>query len=133
MMNISFELEGLEEIIDKAEAMYGNVDDAMDAYLLAYGQVILQEEQNLVRVDTGKTKEALKVSKIKTSRGVKAVWIGDVDKKRGAIPWYLEHGVTRKGQLVKFPFMRPAAYRKKSEGMQAGLEAFEEVLKGGNN
>ena len=129
-MNISLELNGLEEIIDRAEQMYGNVDKAMDAYLLAYGNVILEEEQRLVRVDTGKTKRALKVSKVKTKQSVKSVWIGDVDKKRGAIPWYLEYGNSRG---TKFPFMRPAAYRKKVEGMEKGLQAFEEALRNGNN
>lgn len=129
-MGINFELEGIDELIDRAEQLYGNVDNAMDAYLLAYGNVILEEEQRLVRVDTGKTQKALKVSKVKTKRGIKSVWIGDVDKKRGPIPWYLEYG-NSKGN--KFPFMRPAAYRKKAEGMEKGLEAFEEALRSGNN
>lgn len=130
LMDIRFELDGLEEIIDRAEQMYGNSDSAMDAYLLAYGNVILEEEKRLVRVDTGKTKRALKLSKVKTRKTIKSIWIGDVDKIRGAIPYYLEYGNSHGN---KFPFMRPAAYRKKAEGMDKGLEAFEEALRNGNN
>ena len=129
-MPIDFGLEGIEELIEKAEHMYGNVDNAQDAFLLAYGEEILKEEQSLVRVDTGETKKALKVSKVKTQKGVKSVWIGDVDRKRGAIPYYLEYGVMRKGNLKKFPFMRPAVYRANEQAKQKGIQAFEGVLHG---
>lgn len=127
---ITFELDGLQELLDKAERMYGNTDDASVAYLEGYGEAVLEGEKQLVRVDTAKTQKSLKVSKVKTQRSVKTIWIGDVDRKRGAIPWYLEHGVMRGGKLVKYPFMRPAAYQRKADGMQRGLKRFEEVLKG---
>lgn len=130
VMGIVFELEGLESIIEKAERMYGNSDNAQDAFLIAYGQEILQEEQALVRVDTGETKESLKLSKVKNARSIKSIWIGDVDKKRGAVPYYLEYGVMRKGTLKKYPFMRPAVHRANERGKEKGIIAFKEVLNG---
>ncbi len=129
-MPIEFEVQGINELIEEAEKMYGNVEEAEKAFLQAYGNEILEEEKNLVRVDTGATRDSLKVSGIKVKSGERYILIGDVDRKRGAIPYYLENGVVRKGRLVKFPFMRPAVYKRGNIAKMKGIEAFRRALHG---
>lgn len=129
-MPITFEIEGLDKLIEEAERMHGNVEKAQDAFLQAYGKEILEEEQNLVHVDTGATRDSLKVSKVKVKAGERYILIGDVERKRGAVPYYLERGVIRKGRLVKYPFMRPALYKRGDIAKAKGIEAFRRALHG---
>lgn len=124
---MSLDIEGLTGLMKTIENMGKNVEKVQAKALKKGAEIVLREQQQTVNVDTGETKKALMISGIRTENGVKKIWVGDVKRKRGNVPYYLEYGPIGKKKR-KFPFMRPSLRNKKAEVIEVEKEVFREEL-----
>lgn len=125
-MSTEFEVEGLDSILRTLENMGKDGSIIEDKSLIEAVQPILEDEQNtnMFKDRTGKLRKALKVSKVKKSKGLKVVWIGDVDKKAN-YSWYIEWGDSKRAPR---PFMRQAYDNNKNTIYQNLKKSIEENL-----
>lgn len=124
---MSLDIEGLDSLMKTIENAGKNIEKVQNKALNKGADIVLKEQQRTVNVDTGATQESLMKSGVRTEKGVKKIWVGDVKRKRGNIPYYLEYGPIGKKKR-KFPFMRPALRNKKAEVLEAEKEVFREEI-----
>lgn len=86
-------LEGMDELVNKINLMGIKTSQAINPALKAAAEPILNEVQETTAyIDrTHKLRDSMKISGIKTVRGAKAIWVGDVDKQAN-YSWYVEFG-----------------------------------------
>lgn len=118
-MAIDIGLDGVEDLIRMFESLGKQGNKAITKALEDGAEPILKEIQatKLFKDRTGDLRESQKVSKVKTRKGKKFVWIGDVDgvAKYG---WIVEYGSSTQNAR---PFMREA-WNKQIKEAQARIK-----------
>ena len=126
-MSTEFEVDGLDSILRTLQNMGKEGSIIEDNSLMEAVQPILEDEQNtnMFKDRTGKLRKALKISKVKISKGIKVVWIGDVDKK-AKYSWYIEWGDSKRAPR---PFMRQSYDSNKAAVYQNLKKTIEKNLR----
>lgn len=129
MSSCELELTGMDELIEKLTELGNKGTKAMNAALEKGAQPILD---NMKATDAFNDRskmdglrDNLKVSKVKTRKSGKFIWIGDVDRK-APYSWYLENGTSR---MVARPFMRTAYREEKAKALKIIKEEMAKSLK----
>eukprot|EP00825_Cyclidium_porcatum_P010689 TRINITY_DN15478_c0_g1_i2.p2 TRINITY_DN15478_c0_g1~~TRINITY_DN15478_c0_g1_i2.p2 ORF type:complete len:150 (-),score=46.82 TRINITY_DN15478_c0_g1_i2:33-482(-) len=93
MLGVNMSLEGMDALINKIELMGIKTNAVISPALKAAAEPVLNEAKGIAAfIDkTGNLRKAMKISNVKTIKGVKAVWVGDVDKQAN-YSWYVEFG-----------------------------------------
>lgn len=115
----SMELEGMDELIKKIDEMGRKGTRIESQALKKAGEVIADEfkRTSAFQDKTGKLREGLKVSGIRSSKGVKHVLVGiqKGDNSKVFYGKFLEYGTSK---MSAKPFMGPAYESKKKEAEQ---------------
>lgn len=148
-MGVSIELEGMDELINRIEAMGNKTSQAINPILIAAAQPVLDDVQRTAAyIDhSGHLRGAMKKSNVKVAKGIKSIWVGDVDKTAN-YSWYVEFGHSKaqstknmsardkfKGKLNKVteaaahPFMQPGFDRNKQEVRNIMKQMLQDILK----
>lgn len=105
-MAVDIGLEGVDDLLKMIECLGKQGNKAITKALEEGAEPILKEIQatKLFKDRTGDLREAIKVSKVKSRKGNKFIWIGDIDgvAKYG---WVVEYGSSTQHAR---PFMREA-------------------------
>lgn len=129
-MSCEIELQGIDEVLAKLEELGAKGNKAINKALEKGAEPILDTMKNTDMFDdhSGRLRESIKVSKVKTRKSGKYIWIGDVDRV-ATHGWYVEFGSSTQSAR---PFMRDAWNRKKKqaqeiikEELRKGLEELE--------
>lgn len=127
---MSFEMTGIEDILNRLDDMGRKVEPIQNKILNAQSDILLEEMKKNIRVDTGKTRDSLNESGVLTSGGERRKLVGAYKCSRAQIVWYLERGCARwKGK--KYPFMRPSFYKCKNEMLDVAKEILEKEMRKG--
>ena len=112
-MATTFDVQGFEELTKKLESMGKKGAKIEDEALQKAAEPILQDAKSTTAFKdvSGKLRKSLKISKVKKNKGIKFVWVGDVDKQAN-YSWYVEYGDARSAER---PFLRPAYDRNKKQ------------------
>lgn len=115
-MSVEITLDGVSELIDQLEALGRKGNSVINNALEKGSEPVLDAMKNSDMFDdrTGNLRKSIKVSKVKTRKGQKFVWCGDVDGE-ARYSWYLEMGSSN--QAAK-PFMRTAYEETKEKARQ---------------
>lgn len=126
-MSVNLELEGVDSVIAKLEAMGKKANQAINEALEAGADPILKEAKSSTQWKdrSGRLRKSLMISKVKTSKRGKVIWVGDVERK-APYSWYIEYGHS-KGSAK--PFLRPAYMKKKQESKQLIMQTLSEAIK----
>lgn len=124
-MGIDIELQGIGALRDKIEQMGLKVSKVEGEALKAAAEPILKDAQSLVPVRTGNLKKSLVISNIKSSKGRKFVWVGDVDKKAN-YSWFVEFGHSK---APAHPFLGPAFEQNKAKARSIIRDKLKEALR----
>lgn len=126
-MSVNLELQGMTTLLNKLQELGKKGNQAVNQAIEVGAQPILQELQTTtVFVDrTGDLRRAQKVSKVKSRKNTKFVWVGDVDRKC-PYAWPLELGTSK---TVARPYMREAWNKKKQESLRVIKEELQKGLK----
>lgn len=114
MSNSNFEVEGLDNLMAKIEAMGKKGANIQDDALQQAAKPILADAIKNAPEDTGKLKKGLKISKAFNKKGIRYVYVG-TDKKDPQSPFYaffLEFGTSK---MSARPFLRPAYENNKKQ------------------
>lgn len=149
MLGVNMSLEGMDALINKIELMGIKTNAVISPALKAAAEPVLNEAKGTAAfIDkTGNLRKAMKISNVKTIKGVKAVWVGDVDKQAN-YSWYVEFGHSKAqsiknmsakdkqaGKLVKVtnaaphPFLQPAFQNHEEESKQIIKAYLQAALK----
>lgn len=122
----SMELEGMDQLIKKIADMGKAGIMVENAALKKAGEVILEEAKNNVPERTGKLKNGLKVSGVKSKNGRKYVLVGIQKSDNSEIFYgkFFEFGTSK---MKAKPFMAPAYESKK----RAVTEIIKEEIRRG--
>lgn len=129
-MSVNIELQGIDEVLAKLEELGTKGNKAINKALEKGAEPVLEAMKNTDMFDdhSGRLRDSLKVSKVKTRKSGKYIWIGDVDRE-APWGWYVEFGSSKKEAR---PFMRDAWNRKRKEAqerikeeLRKGLEELE--------
>ena len=123
-------LQGVDEIIAKLNAINANVNKLTNTALKAAAVPVLEDAKATTEFKdrTGKLRELLKTSSVKTKDGVKYVLVG-VDKSDNSEIFYakfLEFGTSR---MAARPFLGPAYERNKHKILDIIRDKMKEGLK----
>lgn len=89
-MQFDIELQGFDEIINAIDKLIDNTDEVVENSLKKGGQILLNKMRDTVPVDTGRLKNSLEISNLKTDAdGIRYISVGDVHSKSG-YAWYVE-------------------------------------------
>ena len=126
-MSVNLELQGMTTLLNKLQELGKKGNQAVNQAIEVGAQPILQELQTTtVFVDrTGDLRRAQKVSKVKSRKNTKFVWVGDVDRQC-PYAWPLELGTSK---TVARPYMREAWNKKKQESLRVIKEELQKGLK----
>ncbi|WP_330391310.1 HK97-gp10 family putative phage morphogenesis protein [Peptoclostridium litorale] len=115
-------LEGMDELLNRLEQLGKKGAQIENNALKKAGEIVKESIESRAPKRTGKLKESIKVSKIKTKEGQKIVEVGpDGDGFYGK---FLEFGTTK---MAAQPFMGPGFEAVKDEAAEA---IKEEIKKG---
>lgn len=130
-MGVNVELQGVGDLLNRIELMGQKTAKAINPILKEAAAPVLEEVQNTTQfIDrSGNLRAAMKMSNVKTIAGVKAIWVGDVDKVAN-YSWYVEFGHTNKDgkNTPPHPFMRPAFQNNKDEAKKIIFARLKEAL-----
>lgn len=126
-MSTDFSTQGLDQIMNRLQTMGKQGVKIENNAIIESAKPILEDAQNTVafKDKTGKLRESLKISKVKTSKGTKTVWVGDVDRNAN-YSWYVEYGSS--GHPPR-PFLKPAFDKNKDKILE---NIKKEIIKGLN-
>lgn len=129
MPSCELELTGMDDLIEKLTELGKKGTAAMNAALEKGAQPILDNMKATDafedRSKTDGLRDSLKISKVKTRKGVKFIWIGDVDRK-ALHSWYIENGTSN---MNARPFMRTAYREEKAKALKIIKEEMAKSLK----
>lgn len=111
-MGVDVKLEGMQELMDKIEAMGRKGALIQGKALKAAAEPVAEDMRKLVNVSTVEHKhirDNIEVSRVKTKRGIKYVEVGP-GKKTNWRAKFLEYGTSK---MSAKPFMAPAYERNK--------------------
>lgn len=120
-MSADMELQGFEEIAKKLEQM-GKVGSKIEnEALIKSAEPMLEDVKNTTAYKdrTGKLRKSMKMSRVKTAKDGKYIWIGDVDRE-APYSWYVE---------FTHPFLRTAYETNKDEILNIIKDEMEKGLK----
>lgn len=125
-MSCELDLVGMDEIIKKLEDIGRKGNQAINKALEIGSQPILDnmKDTNMFDDRSGRLRESLKISKIRTKKGVKYIWIGDVDRL-APCGWYVENGDSKH---VARPFMRTAWREEKEQALKIIKEELSKAI-----
>lgn len=125
MANI--ELKGIQEIVDKLQAIGANVSKLENQALKNAAEPVLEDAKTNVPVKTGKLKKGLMISNISKKDGIKRIMVG-LDRGDNSEIFYgkfVEFGTSKR---AAHPFLQPAYEKNKeiikdkiSETLRTGL------------
>lgn len=130
-MSCEIDLIGVDDLLAKLEALGKKGNKAITKALEKGAEPILDTMKNTDMFDdhSGRLRESIKVSNVKTRKSGKYIWIGDVDRV-ATHGWYVEFGSSTQAAR---PFMRDTWNRKKKqaqeiikEELRKGLEELEQ-------
>ena len=124
----NIELSGVDEILNKLQNIGANVSKFENQALRNAAEPVLEDAKANAPVRTGKLKEGLKISSIKTKEGMKYVLVG-VDKSDNSKIFYgkfVEFGTTK---MSARPFLGPAYEKNKREIVETIKNTLKEGLK----
>lgn len=133
MASCEVDLIGMEKVIEKLTEIGTKGTRAINQ---ALGKGALPILENMKTTDmfedrTHRLRDSLKVSKVRTRKDGKYIWIGDVDRQ-APHGWVVENGTSDKEAR---PFMRTAYREEKEKALQIIKEemarAFKELGAGG--
>lgn len=128
MDNTSFEVEGLESLLNKLNNMGKKGINIQNEALQEAAKPILNDAVKNAPELSGKLKRGLKISKVINKNGEKYVLVG-TDKKDKESPFYgfmIEFGTSK---MPARPFLRPAYEANKKEVIE---KIKQEIVKGLN-
>lgn len=127
MASCELDLVGMDELMKKLNELGQKGTKAINKALAKGSEPILQNMKNTDAFDdrSGRLRDSLKVSKVKTRKNVKFVWIGDVDRE-AIWGWYIENGTSKH---VATPFMRPAWREEKEKALKIIKEEMTNAFK----
>lgn len=125
-MSCEIDLDGIDEVLAKLEELGSKGSKAINRALESGAEPILQAMKSTDMFDdrSGDLRESIKVSKVKTRKSGKYIWIGDVDRMAN-YSWYVEFGSSKKEAR---PFLRDAWNRKKKEAQDRIKEGLRKEL-----
>lgn len=130
-MGVNVELQGMGDLLNRTELMGQKTAKVINPILKEAAEPMLEEIQKTTEfIDhSHNLRNAMKMSKVKTIQGVKAIWVGDVDKTAN-YSWYVEFGHTNKDgkNAPPHPFIRPAFQNNKDTAKQIIIAKLREVL-----
>ena len=124
----NIELSGVDEILNRLQQIGANVSRLENQALRNAAEPVLEDAKANAPVRTGKLKEGLKISSIKTKEGMKYVLVG-VDKSDNSKIFYgkfVEFGTTK---MSARPFLGPAYEKNKREIVETIKDTLKEGLK----
>jgi len=124
----NIELSGVDEILIRLQQIGANVSRLENQALRNAAEPVLEDAKANAPVRTGKLKEGLKISSIKTKEGMKYVLVG-VDKSDNSKIFYgkfVEFGTTK---MSARPFLGPAYEKNKREIVETIKDTLKEGLK----
>ncbi len=124
-MSIDIEFVGMDKLLEKIESMGSAANRIMSNAVKEAAQPILEEAKRLCPVRTGKLRDSLKISGVKSKKGTKYVWVGDVDNQVG-YSWFVEYGHSK---AKPHPFLHPAYEKKKKEALEIMKNKLIEAIK----
>lgn len=127
MASCEVDLIGMDKLIEKLTNMGKKGTAAMTKALEKGAEPILNNMKNTDVFDdkSGRLRESLKVSKVKTRKDGKYIWIGDVDRQ-APHGWYVENGTSDKEAR---PFMRTAYREEKEKALKIIKEEMVNAIK----
>lgn len=126
------DLIGMDKLINKLNEIGRKGTEAMTKALEKGAEPILESMKNtdMFEDHSGDLRKSLKVSKVKTRKNGKFIWIGDVDRE-APHGWYVENGTSDKEAR---PFMRTAYREEKEKALgiikEEMTNAFKDLSKG---
>ncbi|MDP4144160.1 MAG: hypothetical protein Q8936_06690 [Bacillota bacterium] len=126
-MSTTFNVEGLPEIFKRLEGMGRKGVSIENNSLINATNPILEDAKNTTAFKdvTGKLRKSLKTSNVKKNKGIKFVWVGDVDKQAN-YSWYVEYGDSK---TPPKPFLRPAYEKNKGKVLENIRNEIKKALK----
>ena len=124
----NIELSGVDEILNRLQQIGANVSRLENQALRNAAEPVLEDAKANAPVRTGKLKEGLKISSIKTKEGMKYILVG-VDKSDNSKIFYgkfVEFGTTK---MSARPFLGPAYEKNKREIVETIKDKLKEGLK----
>ena len=124
----NIEISGVDEILNRLQQIGANVSRFENQALGNAAEPVLEDAKANAPVRTGKLKEGLKISSIKTKEGMKYVLVG-VDKSDNSKIFYgkfVEFGTTK---MSARPFLGPAYEKNKREIVETIKDTLKEGLK----
>lgn len=122
------ELKGVQEIVDKLQAIGANVSKLENQALKNAAEPVLEDAKTNVPVKTGKLKKGLMISNISKKDGIKCIRVG-LDRGDNSEIFYgkfIEFGTSKR---AAHPFLQPAYEKNKetikdkiSETLRTGLK-----------
>ena len=127
MPKCEMDLVGMDELINKLTDMGRKGTVAMSKALEKGAAPILENMKTTGMFDdrTGDLRKSLKISKVKTRKSGKYIWIGDIDRE-APYGWYVENGTSDKEAR---PFMRTAYREEKAKALSIIREEMANALK----
>ncbi len=106
-MSVEVGLFGMDELMQKLEAMGNKAGRIQNEALKKAGEKVLEPAIEKVPVDTGKLKETLDISKVKTKNGEKYIEVGITKGDNSEIFYgkFIEWGTSERPAT---PFLQPA-------------------------
>lgn len=132
MASCEVDLVGMDKLINKLTEIGRKGTAAMEIALEKGAEPVLEAMKNtdMFKDHSGDLRKSLKVSKVKTRKNGKYIWIGDVDRQ-APWGWYVENGTSDKEAR---PFMRTAYREKREKALKVIKEemanAFKDLSKG---
>jgi len=114
--NAEFEIEGLDDLINRLKDIGKKAGTIANTALKAAAEPVLEDAKSLVPKNTGRLREGLKITDVKTQNGVKYVLVGIIKKDNPELFYgkFIEFGTSK---MSARPFLGPA-YEKNKEKIQ---------------
>ena len=127
MASCKIDLVGMDKLINTLSEMGRKGTLAMTKALEKGAEPILENMKNTDMFDdrTGDLRKSLKISKVKTRKSGKYIWIGDIDRE-APYEWYVENGTSDKEAR---PFMRTAYREEKAKALSIIREEMSSAVK----
>ncbi|MHC1749470.1 MAG: HK97-gp10 family putative phage morphogenesis protein [Cellulosilyticaceae bacterium] len=126
-MSVDCGLQGTDTFIQRLEDMGRKANAVMESALNDASGPILADAKNTTafKDKSGDLRRSLMKSNVKSRKGGKYIWIGDVDRVC-PYSWYVEYGNSK---ATAKPFLRPAYYKNKEQAKDIIKSRLQEALK----
>jgi HK97 gp10 family phage protein len=127
MSDTKFEIEGLDDLMNRLQDMGKKAGTIANIALKAAAEPVLEDAKSLAPKNTGRLRDGLKITNIKTQAGVKYVLVGIIKKDNPELFYgkFVEFGTSK---MRARPFLGTAYERNKEQIQEIIAQKLREGL-----